>query len=221
MTRLVVLPLKGGSIQDNFDENLIDANIWTVNQGPGTYVDAHDGVLSLQYVDPPVGEGNITSIDHVDLTDSAVFVEVPKVINLATTAHWQSLRILDPNTNDWVEMTIFQGATRARKSISGTISNLFGFTYSATSHRWWRIRSIGSNTQTYFDTSPDGLTWDNWGSVTNPISLTDVQIQLVGGSTSVEANPGEGQFDNLNVTPPPLFSPTYPLLSISRAYSRF
>ena len=70
--------------------------------------------------------------------------------------------------------------------------------YSATDHRWWRIRDVGG--MIHWDTSPDGVTWMNRRMLASPIALTRVMVDLSAENPSLAA-PGAAHFDDFNSAP--------------------
>jgi hypothetical protein len=83
-------------------------------------------------------------------------------------------------------------------SSTGTQTNLTSITYNATSHAWWRIREASGTT--YMDTAPDGVTWTNRWSVTDPsgVSYTSLLVQFGAGISSGTA--GNAYIADVNIS---------------------
>jgi hypothetical protein len=76
-------------------------------------------------------------------------------------------------------------------------------TFSATDHRWLRIRSSADATSgvgtVYWETSPDGATWTNRRSITVRFALTSLYVSLDAGIWGSDGTaPNTAIFDNLN-----------------------
>jgi hypothetical protein len=90
-----------------------------------------------------------------------------------------------------------------KRAVSKT--TLATFTYSATSHRYLRIRHDAGTNQVRFETAPDSGgapgTWTTRFSQTwdAAIPLTGVMIELKGGTSSPQTNPGRVRWDKVRV----------------------
>jgi hypothetical protein len=73
-------------------------------------------------------------------------------------------------------------------------------TYDAVAHRWWRVRVTGG--QVFWDTSPDGRTWQTYRSATAPAwVLTGTTLSVNLGSRRNDGTPDTSTFDNFNTLP--------------------
>lgn len=72
--------------------------------------------------------------------------------------------------------------------------------YSATDHRWWRIRHSTGDDAVYWDTSPDGVTWTTRRTLTPApawIATDDASVSLDCARDNGDSDYAE--FDNVNV----------------------
>lgn len=71
-------------------------------------------------------------------------------------------------------------------------------TYDATAHAWLRVRETGGTT--YWDTSPDAVTWTNRRAVASPawVGAADLEFQLIAHRS--DGIPDYAEFDNVNIT---------------------
>lgn len=72
-----------------------------------------------------------------------------------------------------------------------------GGPYDPTFDLWWRLRA--DETTVYFETSNDGVTWNERVSGPPPFSLDEVTIAFGAGVYQDIPNPGEARYDCLNL----------------------
>lgn len=193
------------TLQDNFNDNSLDNTKWgtfgsgvsessqqlniTVNGASPEYTGlyaANDGVNPTTY----------------DLTGSYGLVEIKSTgtLNITSWEIYLSFEIDGSNAIFWVITTGGGGTLTAYKKISNTQTSIFSEAYSATDHRWLRIREAGGTT--YWDTSADGVTWVNKVSASNPIVVTALKPILMAGMWQNESpNNRTAVFDNFNLPP--------------------
>jgi hypothetical protein len=70
--------------------------------------------------------------------------------------------------------------------------------YSATSHRWLRVREYGG--QLFWDTSADGTAWVNYASAPTPYPVDGIRLWLMADRATGSGTPGATIFDNVNGT---------------------
>jgi hypothetical protein len=194
---------------DDFNDNVPDIVKW-----PNKYGEAEVG-----------GRASIACANNYpryasaeyDLTGSYALVEVVQLANVGNGSAQTLLQLADATSGDLLEMYVFDNPRTLTmhqapggNPIGGTI-----ITYSATAHRWWRIRE--SNGSLFFDTSPEGIVWTNRLTETNSTPVNNLRLQLVCGFFGTEPTPGTALFDNFNN--PPL-GPTAPLVSPNAAVVR-
>jgi hypothetical protein len=96
----------------------------------------------------------------------------------------------------WGGDTYFIGATNNGMR-AGAVDA--GVTFSGgTVERWWRIRPVGN--QLVFETSPDGLAWDEFASI-GGVPTGTALVRVVGRTPMAEAAPGTARFESVNLCP--------------------
>lgn len=160
------------------------------------------------------GRGNVPTINayaalatnaasqRYSFVGDTIFLQVPQVSGTANS--WQNSVKLDVDANNSIEMGMDGGTFKGRVTRAGVTTDtlLAGGTYNATNHLWWRMRESGGTV--YWDTSPDGLTWTNLGSVAHQLSVGSVALKLQAGHwNAADADGPNAIYDNLNYVPPP------------------
>lgn len=137
-----------------------------------------------------------------DLTGSYAFCEVSQVPTAASGSQARLVIIKSGDTNNGFDIMVKADGTLAFTEISGGTRSETTVTYNATTHRWWRIRSVG--TTIYWETSSDGITWTVQRTKTAAISpITTMQVGFQAGAS---ASAGTFIVDNLNIAPSASFS---------------
>ena len=154
----------------------------------------HDGVAGVVHV---LDVSRIISQAVYDLTSSQAVISVMGTPSAVTNAY--GFLTLGPAGTTYLEWIILGGTLTANYYISGTKTTLVNLTYSPVTHAWWRIRESGGTS--YWDTSPDGLSWVNQASVADPFTETQLFADIGAGCYENETNPGSFVVSDFNVTP--------------------
>lgn len=183
---------KVGTLTDNF--TTADSGKWAGYNG--TTVAVVSGQAAI-VPDSTFTRELITQVTY-DAADSSVTIELASI----GSAQIFSLNLQDDtDSTDRIDMQYDFGNIRLREMINGT-SNDTTVTYSATNHRWWRIRFSG--TSVFWEASPTGLTgtWTVLRSKTWAVpSLATMNVSLIAYTTSGTT---AALVDNLNLPPSPL-----------------
>ena len=140
-----------------------------------------------------------SAFPNYDLTASAISVKptIPPVGNGGREVY------LDLQTSAAKTNRLFiaysGGNLIARKYVGGTNTGQAQVAYDPVAHAYWRIRESAGTT--YFDTSPDGVTWTNLYNTPNPFTLTNLYASLNTGYFGTETA-ADTFFDNVNVFTP-------------------
>lgn len=125
------------------------------------------------------------------LTGSYVFTSLADVGNQAIVSkEVYPIAVLDANntTNSvfWYIQSLTNGGNIvAYKKIAGSSTSLRGDTlYDSNVHKYFRISEASGTT--YWDYSTDGSSWTTYYSVANPITVTDVIVELIAGNYAAE-----------------------------------
>lgn len=181
---------KISTIRDNFNDNSLNGTLWNtdaaVETGGQLQIPANTSSGSYNY---------LVSNATYDLTDSSIYVEL---VNKGSYVGGIEVYPLDLYSDNGDEaMWSIEGGTDivAYKSPDfGTYTELYRGTYSSTTHRWFRIR-VASGV-TYWDTSPDGVTWTNRAS--NSTGYTQTAIYATVGLLNPSSGSTTVIIDNLN-----------------------
>lgn len=167
--------IKMAAITDAFLGENVRNTIW--NMASGTY--GFDPELDLTFVEAAVIPSYLGASLY-DATDSSFSLRIiPAEGSLQQTA-----LIIQASTSDYVQMHVgplgqFRGFLSANKEIF--IPETQFPVYDPDEHAFWRIRDE-EGTTFYFETSPDGDTWTELGSIGYPWVSTDVSVMVVAGS---------------------------------------
>lgn len=181
---------------DNFDDNSIDTAKWTSYASSATVAETGQGVVvTLAGSTGGSNYAGLYSVNQYNLTSDYTQVRVTTVPNPATGA--QAIFKVQKDNNNVLVFAIAGGTLYYQKNVAGGgYTNIDTDTYSATDHRYLRLREASGTT--YFDTSPDSITWTNRASLANPFAITEVTQEVSGGTYQSETSPGTVRFDNFN-----------------------
>ncbi|MBW2526730.1 MAG: hypothetical protein JRI23_21280 [Deltaproteobacteria bacterium] len=183
---------------DDFDDNSLDATLWTVGGGTGVSIteESQEIFVSLQASAPDYGR--IDSASSFALRDCAVWLEAKELLN----SQVQAEAFLEARADDQNRARI-EAAPGNRISfelvVAGLSTGEAGATYDAVEHRWWRIRERAGTI--HFDTSPNGTSWTERTAHPTPTYAGAVQMRFGAGYFGSVTSPGRARFDNANVTP--------------------
>lgn len=172
---------------------------------------AATGVLSggLMRIKPTSGYDYVGSSNAVDFTDSYLSFKLVQNSVLGLGSNSMTLTAKVDATN-WVEFVINGGRTYAnnatvtmRERVAGVDSDTT-FRYDPAVHIWFRLRE--SDGTLFWETSVDGVTWTVRRSKTTTLTLTSVEVLMVGGFWAAEAGTTFATIDDFNLFagPPPL-----------------
>jgi hypothetical protein len=176
---------------DNFNAASFDTTRWDGSSVGVVGQSAGRGFIPCTTAYPTIGT-NTT----YDLTNAGAFAHfaMPDVGAGSREAFFQ-LSGAAGNQLQWIR----SGDTfRPRYSVGGTWTDGPALTYNAVTHAWWRIHSAAGNL--LWDTSPDGVTWQNEWSVPSPFTITAMTVNMICGYWGTETA-ASMYVDNFNVAP--------------------
>lgn len=194
-------PPPTGSLVDDFNDGVRDTAKWQLGilsrsssvYDPQIPVSEQGGRLSIT----PRSSLTVSSYNGYvsvagwDLTGANASVEVVQITaNTAVTIISAGI-----NADNWYSFRAKGSTLYLESRINGTTTSTT-LSYSATLHRFWRLRHDVSTDSIVFETSADGASWTARRSVARQISITALKIELVAGTTSAIASPGTALFDN-------------------------
>jgi hypothetical protein len=185
-------------LADTFTDNSFNTALWEkayhiAITNPSVTVLETGGVLEVTPLSSTTGaHGNgALSLGTFSFEDCNCVIKV--VSNVAAGTVW--------NNHLWVFVDNLNGFGFGYESgdlyfetyVAGTPDNT-GITFNGTDHQWVRLRHDPSDDTLKWDTSPDGSTWTNRRSVSNPFDLSVVRIQpLSAGTYNSVASPGSAK----------------------------
>ncbi|GHA28663.1 hypothetical protein GCM10010372_30570 [Streptomyces tauricus] len=180
-TAQTLAPLAGvpfSALTDSFNDNTVDAVKWPDSYEPGGYSETGGRAR----VACNTGYNAYASDAAYRLRESSVHVRMwPPAAGGAATEAWAQLLV---QTVTLGTDAIFEVSAVTGNLIMAVRTGYFdpgqaAIPYDATAHAWLRIRETGG--QLLWDTSPDGVTWTNRRTATNPawVGDTTLQVQLI------------------------------------------
>jgi RHS repeat-associated protein len=183
---------------DDFNDNLLDANKWTVNY-PGGSPSVIEQSQQLQITLAPntAGYNGVDSLSTYDLTGRMVQVEVAQGVS---QAGWvENFLSLDLDANNSFLIDVGSSSLVFRSRVNG-VNDQTVLSYSPTSHRHWRIRHDQSTNTINFETSADAAVWTTCKTVTPGFALTSLRLRLGAGAWGTgNGSPGAAKYDNFKL----------------------
>lgn len=181
------------TLRDNFNDSSIAA-IWTSDNGSET-----GGRMAIAANTSSGTYNTVVSVGTNDLTASYALVELVDAGNLAlNTMEVYPVELYDATFSDYLYWALEYATDElVAYKIDGATTELYRVAYSATTHRWMRIREAGGTI--FFDTSENGKLWTNRATTTVGFAITalhgamDLLNPSVGSTTVL--------FDNWNFPP--------------------
>jgi hypothetical protein len=196
----LAIPL--GQIKDNFNDDSLNTNLWEIFAGTVTET---GGRLEL---DNAPTYAVVHSRNFVDVTEAEILGEWTFYTGTATGSAQAGFKIYRGVGATYGHLQIMRhnvGSIQISKTEDNVSIFAESITYSATDHKWLRIRLTA--TQVIFEASTDGITWTTpWTNSTSALptwSLDDgVLIELFAGYFNAgQPDPGITYLDNFNRAP--------------------
>lgn len=201
---------------DLWDDGTIGADWASYATGTGWSTTETGGVLTCTGGSVTGQAGCSTYLTTYDLTGDEISARLVSVGNgVAQAIAYLAFR--DDSSNA-VEIRVGNGSLIAYKKVAGVETNIASTTYSASVHRFLRVRHDG--TSMFWDYSTDGTSWTQLATAAAPITITSGSIDLGVIATSPSAAVGAVTWDNFNYQaassgsgPPPPNPNTFPILT--------
>lgn len=175
----------------SFDGDLLWAE---TEQSGGATVTQTGGKLEIVLPAAPTGQAQGSFYSHMnfDLRGDALWLQIPQMVNTATTANVEFVI-----TGDWsgyAEFIQSEGTLFMNAWEGGTAVSSASLPYDPDQHRWWRFREEGG--MLYWDTSHDGGQWTNRHAYTAPAYAARAGLWFSAYSSAADG--GTVLVDNLN-----------------------
>lgn len=156
------------TLVDNFDDNSFDTGLWS--RTSSSVIKEQNS--QMEFIVPgDYTHYYLTSVNTYDLTASYAFFQFPQVPVVDNTFNIH-VQLDDSNRFNW---EINGDVIIVYKRVAGTWTLIWTDNYSASTHKWFRIREASGTI--YWDTS-NGSTWTNRATLATPFSITAVSIKI-------------------------------------------
>jgi hypothetical protein len=190
------------SLQNEFDDDMVNDASWTSNSSPDLSVVEADGFLD--FLMPSMAAqgvwGSLQTVDRYDISGCGISVRVLEVPNTANDSYTNLTVHVDGS--NYLELVSIQGSLLFKYVINGVMpSPIQVIKHDLGKHAVWRIREEAGTT--YWETSMDGQTWVEQVSAPNPLPVTNMRVRLGVGTLSPVTQPlGKARWDDVKVETP-------------------
>ena len=198
-------------LSDDFNDAIRDATKWTPGSLIGQYLGAAGYDPTLPVAETAAGRLQITprtgiAGDHYagyltaaafNFTGLAAAVEVPQ----ASTNSADTILAVAKDSQNFAFIVVEDGVLYFDRCTAGN-RTVSGIPYSATTHRWWRIRHDATTNRLHFETSANRTTWTSHRNDAITFPITALRIELSAGTFDTIATTVPAQFDNFTLARP-------------------
>lgn len=197
------------TIVDAFTGSAISATLWgATTPGAATLDTVNDeAVLAVPTTSGAVNSVATTAGALYDATGSYVYAQVsPGAVGAGNVR--TAIRVRFDGSNA-VTIRLESGVFKLTAQ-TGSTTTLTLPTYDPHAHRWWRLRESGGSF--YAGTSPDGITWTEWGSLAYGFDATNVSLRLETAANATEVAGNTAAFSHVNTPLGGQFNPNWPMI---------
>jgi acid phosphatase len=203
-------------LADDFNSDSLDPTKWNANNLFSGYTDVNlpSSAVNQRFEVGPLPRSitgshynGLVSHQRYDFTNAYAYISVVQAPAVNTTG--DAMLTVGTDSSNYYRIYEEAGVLYAQKRLSGGKVTLWGATYDAAAHRYWRIRHDAALGSAVFETAPDNSgtpgVWaeryrEPWSS---GVTLTDTLFEIKGGTWQAEANaPGKVIFDNFKLARP-------------------
>lgn len=199
------------TFQDPFISSALNTNLWTqFTAGSATMSYGNGVTVTYPASTTSSTDGDIISVSTYNMTGSYAMVNITSTANVGAQATTDNaFKVSTGGGLNLLTFLIEDSTLYAQKIVSGSQTNLTSIAYNARTHAWLRFRESGGTT--YWETSPDGVSWNIFYSASNPIPVTALYVAISGTAWGAATSPGnftwryfntpnsEGMFSHLRV----------------------
>ena len=185
------------SLTDSFNDNSIAAK-WTPNDG-GAHIFERNYQIEITST-TATNYFILASTANYDLTGSYAQARLVSVGNQALVSYEVYPVTLVIDANNQLQFLVNQNVISAGAIIAGVQTGFVStLTYSATLHKYFRIRESGGSI--FWDYSADSRIWTNYNTATvaGTFAVTSLQAQILAGNYAAEASTTLARFDDFNI----------------------
>jgi len=191
---------KAHTLVDNFNDNSIDTTKWFTFANDFASEENQRLEIRPPSSAPGISYGGVSSTVTYDLTASEIRIELVRTLRavVGTQVYFLAQTDVDNRVVIFVHVEAPDAlSVHAYQVVAGTYTRLARVPYDPARHRWLRLREADG--VLYWETSPDGQTWEVLASKAPPIALTAVTLGYGAGTWDRVPAPGVAIFDNFNV----------------------
>ncbi len=194
-------PIRAAQIRNDWSSGSIDSRYWNNWGTPQTSVVSSQLRITSTLASGYYGLDSSSFGNPVDLTGSSVVNQVISAGNQSLTS-WEAFPVVvykDSDTSYALYFFISGNNIIARYSTPGGTTTVATTAYNSTDHKYFRVRE--NKGTIYWDTSANGISWNNFTSVANPFDITSVRVGMLAGTWNSEGSTTYATFDNFNILP--------------------
>lgn len=205
-----------GSLPSDTFAGVFDASLWvkgsyfTTDEVQAVTVAQANSLVTITPISTADGYNGYYSVGNFDLTNGVAFVKLATAPPSSAAAS-DAFFFVGPDSNNWIRIAVEGGFIFAQHMVAGVKTLDTSVAYSATSHKYLRIRhgtyAGGTGDNIYFDTW-NGTTldangnpvWTNLFTLARPtaLTITACKAEIDGGTYTAQASPGTIVWDNFN-----------------------
>jgi hypothetical protein len=185
------------ALRDDFDDGSTAAAWDGPHEQSGCTMAETGGELQITVPPQEYAECAYVSRSAYDLRGGTLTVELTGPPDLADDGSVQLSLMSDQKHQLYAHVK--QGELYCTQATPDQCLDLSYSQHSPTEQRWLRFREDGGTV--YFETSPDGSTWDVVTSTIEPFAVDMVRVKLSATVYGGQTTPMEVRLDNLNVLP--------------------
>lgn len=179
---------KVSTLVDNFNDDEQNTALW----GYTSMVREVNGRIEIRPSSNLAGGFGCTSVTTWDLTDSEMRIELVKPLHTGGPESGMAAAA----AGEAVQISVRDGELECLQLVASVWTVLEHVPYDRVQHRWLRLRERAGIT--YWEASPDAVTWQTIHSRANPIPVTAVQVQFGVRLPAGLPAPGVAVFDSFN-----------------------
>jgi len=184
------------TLTDDFNDNSLDSSKWTSDESGGITIAEANQEIEFTVTTSP-GLADLYSVDNYQLYNSYGSFKVVDAGNQSLTALDFFYQLTPDGLTNALYWWINSGTIEAHTIIDNADSPIASDTYDSSTMKYLRIRESGGTT--YWDYSPDGVSWTTFASVANPIDLSALQVIVTVDTSTTTPSGTVVKIDNFNL----------------------
>jgi hypothetical protein len=185
-------------LADDFNDGVI-ATEWSVWPGDGINILEAQGRLTMVFPPTSIQDSwaGIGSEQKYDFTECSTFIRLVGVPQAPETYCSFAVQLSAGNS---IHFSIYPSSLHATVRKDGISIVVETAPFDPSLHAWLRLRHSGE--RVFWETSSNGQTWNEFGSLQKPFDVTSLMVIIGVGANFVEPTAGvNASFDNFDVAP--------------------